>query len=61
MALGGELVDDGQAAGQLGQPGVLAQGAAPGREPVDGRMVALQLQQRALVLQRCVQQSSQWW
>ena len=59
MALGGELVDGGQAAGQLGEPRVLRQQAAPGREAVDGRVVALQLKQRTLFLQGCVHQSSQ--
>ena len=48
VALGGELVDGGQRAGQLGQPGVLGERAAPVVEAVDRRVVGLELEQGAL-------------
>jgi hypothetical protein len=58
VALGGELVDGDQGLGQLGQAGVLEQGAAPVVEAVDRRVVRLQLQQGALLRQQRVQGSS---
>jgi hypothetical protein len=58
-AFGGDLVDDGQRLGQLGQPRILQQRAAPGREPVHGRVVVLKLDEGPLVLKECLQWPSQ--
>ena len=56
LALGGELVHGGQGVGQLGQPGVLGQRAAPVLQAVDRRVVGLQLEQRALLGDRRLHQ-----
>jgi hypothetical protein len=56
VALGGELVHGGQGVGQLGQPGVLGQRAAPVVEAVDRRVVGLELEQGTLLGDRGLHQ-----